>query len=115
MNVLKCGLAIVGKADGLAISQPVEYVASQVASRIDRIPPRTCDVSRVEDRRGKSGLCFTEQEPLDFRLANSIITERLTRFILVVWPAVRVAVHPECTAVNEVSNAPAERVDEMQS
>jgi hypothetical protein len=113
VNVLqRCG-AIVWQRNALAAAEAFEYGGIEIPGGVDRHPTRSGDMTRMKDRGRISCRSFGEEEPLDFRFEYSVLTERLARLGFRIRTSSGIAVHPQRSAMDELRNLAAQRIDEV--
>ena len=92
----------IGKDQLLTIREPREHRGVKVSGRVERRPPRTDDVSGMENRRSNSFATRRLEQPFfDRRFSYSVIAKRLARQRLDGGDDGAVSVDPGGSAVQE--------------
>jgi hypothetical protein len=86
----------------LAASKAGKNVRIEMPGRIQRIPPGTHQVSRMQyHRTGNAAPSAVEQKLFDSGLLDSVITERMSRIRFRRRYNGRAPVHPHCAAMEQ--------------
>src|SRR5439155_25625891 len=85
------------------------YLRIEISGRIDRSPAGSNQVSRMQH----GGREFLQQVSLDRRLAAAIIAERRAGSILGCGYLHTVTVHPDCSAMEKMPDAPPQATNKL--